>query len=121
MALDPDLSVAIAAFCDQINSRLTAAAKRGGWVEAKPGPNYVKVVHHVAPSTHRDRYPSTFRFIARDDRPFGWSNYRRGDILPPQTSRKPWKMDTGAVGNLIGPDGGMSYWVERYGNELGWW
>lgn len=30
-------------------------------------------------------------------------------------------MDTGAVANVLAPDGGESYWVRRYGADLGLW
>jgi hypothetical protein len=30
-------------------------------------------------------------------------------------------MDTGAVGNVLVPEGRESYWVLRYGSDLGLW
>lgn len=117
--VNTDLKPLIASFCADLSLR--AAARGNAWFEAKTGPNYVKVLLHRAPAGVRVDDHATFCFISRLDEPFEWANFRIGDILPPKTASSPWKMDTGAVGSLLAPDGGMSYWVIRYGSELGLW
>jgi hypothetical protein len=108
---------------NEFAARLTQLAGQHGdvWFDTKVGPNYIKVVLHGRQNAQAIDHPATFCFISRSDAPFEWRNFRAGDILPPKTWASPWKMDTGAVGNLFAPDRGMSYWVLRYGTELGLW
>lgn len=118
----PDLKMITNAFCLDLTERAGDGEKaEPHWFQTVAGPWYLKVLLHRAPVGVRTDYPATFCFVVRADAPFGWANYRAGDILPPRTSRRPWKMDTGAVGNVLTPDGAMSYWVLRYGSELGLW
>ncbi len=118
-----NLKTAIGTICHDLTARAASGTGRSGpaWFEPKAGPNYVKILLHHAPAGVRDPSPATFCFVVREDEPFGWYNYRAGDILPPKTSRAPWKMDTGAVGNVLVPEGRESYWVLRYGSDLGLW
>lgn len=118
-----DLKAAAEAFCRQLAARAVVTERRPmtAWFQAVAGPWYLKILLHEAPPGVRAQYPATFCFIVRADAPFGWLNYRAGDILPPKTSRKPWKMDTGAVGNVLSSGGAISYWVLRYGADLGLW
>jgi hypothetical protein len=93
----------------------------GTWLEPVMGPNYVKVVIARASGAGPSPAKAAFCFIARRDGLFGWRNGRAGDILAPMTWRRPWRMDAGAVGNILDPEDPVSYWVRRYGTELGLW
>ena len=119
--MNPEVKTSVSQFCQSLTARAEAASKKPCWFEPKPGPWYIKVLLHDGPVGVRDREPGTFCFVSKDDSPFDWSNYRAGDVMAPKTARKPWKMDTGAVANVLEPDGGVSYWVIRYGSELGVW
>jgi hypothetical protein len=111
------------AVADDFAARLTQLACQHGTarIETKVGPNYIKVTLHGRRNGLGIDSPAAVCFIGRSEAPFGWSNFRAGDILPPKTWASLWKMDTGAVGSLFAPDQGMSYWVIRYGAELGLW
>jgi hypothetical protein len=112
--MTPDLKATTNAFCLDLTQRAARGEKDPHhWFQMVAGPWYLKVLLHQAAVGVRTEYPAAFCFVVRADAPFGWSNYRTGDILPPKTSRQPWKMDTGAVGNVLSPDGAMSYWVLR--------
>ena len=121
--MGPDIKTAAKAFCEALSGRLEANDDgiRARWFEAKTGPNYIRVVLHEEAPGVRSASPATFCFVVREDAPFGWMNYRAGDILAPMTSRRPWKMDTGAVGSVLAEEAGISYWVRRYGADLGLW
>lgn len=116
----------VTAAADELCQRLTLLTTTARpdcprWFRARRGPHYIKVELYEQRLPGADAEPSTFCFIARRASPFDWSNYRAGDVMAPMTSQRPWKMDTGAVANVLAPDGGESYWVRRYGADLGLW
>lgn len=119
--MNPELKASVNQFCQSLTARAEAASRKDCWFEPKLGPSYVKILLHGGVVGVRDQDPGTFCFVSKDDSPFGWENYRAGDVMAPMTGRRPWKMDTGAVANVLEPDGGISYWVIRYGSQLGLW
>ncbi len=115
-----DVLSASRAFVSRLNA-ITADANAPVWFDLRPGPNDIKVMLCHGPAGVADERPAAFCFVVKTDRAFGWANVRAGDILAPMTFRKPWKMDTGAVASVFAPDGGVSYWVIRYGSDLKIW
>lgn len=92
--MNPEVKASVSQFCQSLTARAGAAAKKPCWFEPKVGPSYVKVLLHDETEGARHREPETFCFVSKEDSPFGWENYRAGDVMAPMTGRRPWKMDT---------------------------